>query len=326
MIFLGCDGGSTKTELLVADAAGRCLAHRIFPGCNYAFLGRDGFARHMRACVAGVLEDAHMAPSQVTAAMFGLPVYGEVPGTEEEIPQILCALLPGCPQVRIENDAVAGWGGSLGGQPGIHVVAGTGSIAYGQDEAGHACRVGGWSLLFSDEGSCSWIGRQVITAFVKQADGRLPRTALYSLVRKAAGLRDNDLYFSQVLQIDLRQDASKLASLQRIALEAARQGDHTMQAAYRAAAGELVQMVRAVKSQLHLAGTPRVSYAGGLFHAGALVLAPFSVGVHDLGCRLVQPRFSPILGAAALAARDMLDAETLERMLTRLDAALHAPA
>ena len=111
MIFLGCDGGSTKTELLVADAAGRCLAHRIFPGCNYAFLGRDGFARHMQACVAGVLEDAHIAPSQVTAAMFGLPVYGEVPGTEEEIPQILCALLPGCPQVRIENDAVAGWGG-----------------------------------------------------------------------------------------------------------------------------------------------------------------------------------------------------------------------
>ena len=98
MIFLGCDGGSTKTELLVADAAGRCLAHRIFPGCNYAFLGRDGFARHMQACVAGVLEDAHIAPSQVTAAMFGLPVYGEVPGTEEEIPQILCALLPGCPQ------------------------------------------------------------------------------------------------------------------------------------------------------------------------------------------------------------------------------------
>ena len=90
--------------------------------------------------------------------------------------------------------------------------------------------------------------------------------------------------------------------------------------------GELVQMVRAIKSQLHLAGTPRVSYAGGLFHAGALVLAPFSVGVHALGCRLVQPRFSPILGAAALAARDMLDAETLERMLTRLDAALHAPA
>lgn len=326
MIFLGCDGGSTKTELLVTNEAGHCLAHRVFPGCNYAFLGRDGFARHMQACVAGVLEDAHMVPSQVTAAMFGLPVYGEVPGTEEEIPQILCALLPGCPQVLIENDAVAGWGGSLGGQPGIHVVAGTGSIAYGQDEAGHACRVGGWSLLFSDEGSCSWVGRQVITTFVKQADGRLPRTVLYDLVRKAAGLQANDQYFSQILQIDLRQDASKLASFQRIALEAARRGDYTMQAVYRTAARELVQMVRAVKAQLRFASTPRVSYAGGLFHAGALVLAPFSEGVYDLDCHLVQPRFSPILGAAALAARGRLDADAVEHMLTRLDAALRAPA
>ena len=326
MIFLGCDGGSTKTELLLTDEAGHVLAHRAFPGCNYAFLGRDGFARHMQACVAGALDEARLLPGQVTAAMFGLPVYGEVPGTEAEIPQILRALLPGCPQVVIENDAVAGWGGSLGGQPGIHIVAGTGSIAYGQDEAGRACRAGGWSLLFSDEGSCSWVGRQVITAFVKQADGRLPRTVLYDLVRKAAGLRGKDQYFSQILQIDLRQDSAKLASFQRIALAAARRGDRTMQAVYRAAASELVQMVRAVKSQLHFSGTPRVSYAGGLFHAGALVLAPFSEGVHNLDCQLVRPRFSPILGAAALAARGRLDAAALERMLARLDAALRAPA
>ena len=43
MIFLGCDGGSTKTEWLLADETGRVLSHRTFAGCNYAFLGEEGF-------------------------------------------------------------------------------------------------------------------------------------------------------------------------------------------------------------------------------------------------------------------------------------------
>ena len=43
MIFLGCDGGSTKTEWLLVDHTGQVLAHRIFPGCNFAFWGEDGF-------------------------------------------------------------------------------------------------------------------------------------------------------------------------------------------------------------------------------------------------------------------------------------------
>ena len=46
MIFLGCDGGSTKTEWLLADHTGQVLSHRIFPGCNYAFLGEAGFREH----------------------------------------------------------------------------------------------------------------------------------------------------------------------------------------------------------------------------------------------------------------------------------------
>ena len=45
MIFLGCDGGSTKTEWLLVDHTGQVLAHRIFPGCNFAFWGEDGLDR-----------------------------------------------------------------------------------------------------------------------------------------------------------------------------------------------------------------------------------------------------------------------------------------
>lgn len=318
MIFLGCDGGSTKTELLLTDGGGHVKAHRIFPGCNYAFLGDDGFAAHMKACVETVLGDAGITASEVTFSMFGLPVYGEVPGTEERIPAILRALLP-AGGLRVANDAVVSWGGSLAAQPGVSVVAGTGSIAYGCDPQGNDCRVGGWSLHFSDEGSCSWVGRQVVSAFVQQADGRRPRTPIYELVRRQFGLT-KDQYFSQVLQIDFRKDASRLADLQRLALEAVQLGDQAMAAVYEAAAGELARMALTVRRRLDFPAempTP-VSYSGGLFRAGALVQEPFQEQLEAAGCMLVRPRYSPILGAAALAARDFVQPEALEALLERL--------
>ena len=54
MIFLGCDGGSTKTELLLTDESGQMLAHRVFGGCNLAYLGEDGLQKHLQTCVQAV--------------------------------------------------------------------------------------------------------------------------------------------------------------------------------------------------------------------------------------------------------------------------------
>ena len=223
MIFLGCDGGSTKTEWLLADHTGRVLSHRIFEGCNYAFLGKEGFRALMEDSVKALLEDGGITAGQVTSAMLSLTVYGEVPGTEETYPEILGAILPGCP-IQIDNDSVAGWGGSLAGRPGINIVAGTGSVSYGQDQSGKDCRVGGWSLFFADEGSCSWVARQMITEFVKQADGRHPRSAIYEELRREMDLT-HDLYFSGYLQTEIRQNSALLARLQMVALRAAQRGD-----------------------------------------------------------------------------------------------------
>ena len=87
MIFLGCDGGSTKTEWLLVDHTGQVLAHRIFPGCNFAFWGEDGFRDLMVRSVQTLLADSGITSQQITSAMLSLTVYGEVPGTEEFFPK-----------------------------------------------------------------------------------------------------------------------------------------------------------------------------------------------------------------------------------------------
>lgn len=314
MIFLGCDGGSTKTEWLLADHTGRVLSHLISPGCNYAFLGEAGFRDLISGSIRHLLTEGGITAEDVTSAMLSLTVYGEVPGTEELFPAILRESLPHSP-LWIANDSVAGWGGSLAGRPGINIVAGTGSVAYGEDPSGKGCRVGGWSLFFADEGSCSWVARQLITEFVKQSDGRHPRSALYRELRQELGL-ENDMYFSGYLQTDVRQDSSLLAKLQLVALRAAEQGDQAAIAIYRRVAEELTETARAIRDQLDFpAGEPvAVSYSGGLFRAGAVILEPFRACMEENGFTIAEPRYSPVLGALILAARGHLSLEACDAM------------
>ena len=316
MIFLGCDGGSTKTEWLLAEDGGRVLAHRTFPGCNYAFLGQEGFARLMEDSCRQLLADGGVSAGDVTAAMLGLTVYGELPDTEETIPAALKAALPGCGEILLENDSLPGWAGSLAARPGINIVAGTGSVTYGRDPQRQGCRVGGWSLFFADEGSCSWVARQMITEFVKQADGRRPRSAIYEELRAELNIT-NDLYFSGYLQSDVRQDSSLLAKLQFVALRAAQRGDPAALEIYRRAAAELAETAETVRSRLRFpeGEAVSVSYSGGLFRGGEVILAPFRAEMDRRGFSLVSPAYSPIVGALALAAEKYVSREDLDRLL-----------
>jgi len=316
MIFLGCDGGSTKTEWLMAEDTGRVLAHRTFPGCNYAFLGPEGFSRLMRECCQELLTEGGTTASGLTAAMLGMTVYGEIPGTEETIPAALAGALPGCGEILLENDSVVGWAGSLAVRPGINVVAGTGSVAYGRDAGRKGCRVGGWSLFFADEGSCSWVARQLIGEFVKQADGRHPRSAVYEELRQALDIQ-NDLYFSGYLQKDVRENSALLAQMQLAALKAARRGDPAALDIYRRAAAELAEMADTIRKKLDFpdGGPVRVSYSGGLFRGEEVILEPFRRQMEDRGFTLASPVYSPVMGALALAAEKYLPQDGLDRML-----------
>lgn len=316
MIFLGCDGGSTKTEWLLAEDSGRVLSHRTFSGCNYTFLGQEGFARLLAENARELLSEAGIAAGDVTAAMLGLTIYGELPSMEEAIPPAVEAALPGCGSVIVSNDSLPGWAGSLALRPGVNVVAGTGSVAYGRDPARRGARVGGWSLFFADEGSCSWVSRQLIGEFVKQADGRRSRTPLYEEVRADLGIT-NDLYFAGYLQDDLQKDSALLARLQLTALRAARRGDAAALDIYRRAAAELAETAEAVRRRLRFPeGAPvKASCSGGLFQAGDVILAPFREEMMGRGFTLVEPAYPPIVGAWALAAEEYLPRDALDHLM-----------
>ena len=77
----------------------------------------------------------------------------------------------------IVNDALIALVAGAGASPGVVVISGTGSIAYGVSHHGVAARAGGWGPTLGDEGSGYWIGRRALAAVMRDADGRGPRTA-----------------------------------------------------------------------------------------------------------------------------------------------------
>src|SRR5690606_1041239 len=80
--------------------------------------------------------------------------------------------------VRLDSDVIAAWGGAFGGQAGIVLCAGTGSICVGVTAAGERLRAGGWGPVFGDEGSAYAIARHGIKAALASVDGRGKATSL----------------------------------------------------------------------------------------------------------------------------------------------------
>src|SRR6202022_4263298 len=78
--------------------------------------------------------------------------------------RLVSELVPG--KIEVVGDMVIALEAGFGAGPGVIVIAGTGSIAYGRDREGQTARAGGWGFAISDEGSGHWIGRTAVAAAI----------------------------------------------------------------------------------------------------------------------------------------------------------------
>jgi N-acetylglucosamine kinase-like BadF-type ATPase len=299
MYFVGVDAGGTKTSFVLADENGRVRARHHSGGGSFLALGAEGLRALIADGVHALCRTAAIDRAQITGAALGFPGYGEEEGSEQQI-AAACEAAIGAGKVVCQNDSYLGWAGSLAMQPGINIVAGTGAICFGVNEAGASARTSGWGS-YCDEGSCRWIGERLIQVFTKQSDGRLPRTKLYDMFKQHAGI-EHDLHFIAPLNHELGFDPSKTAQLQRVLKDIYDAGDHHAEAIYREAAQELWLAIHTTARKLDMSQTPfLVSYSGGLFRSGECVLGPLRDHVHEGGGTLVAPRFEPDLGAVLIA-------------------------
>jgi N-acetylglucosamine kinase-like BadF-type ATPase len=304
-LYLGVDGGGTKTALVLLDSEGTIRARHLAPGSYYLTIGVEGLGTLLVEAVNAVLAKAGVSSEEVDFAFFGLPAYGEDTALIGPLSRLPQRCLP-AGHYLCGNDMICGWAGSLLCRDGISIVAGTGSICYGERN-GSIARCGGWGELFSDEGSAYWIACRGLNLFSRMSDGRAAKAALYDIVRERLTITE-DLDLCAHVFTRLEGDRARIAQLSKWVTQAAADGDAQAMAIVREAAEELALMVDATRRQLEFSDAEpvSVSYSGGVFdNVGALLLKHFTAALRAFrpGYRVSEPVLPPGIGAALYAAK-----------------------
>jgi N-acetylglucosamine kinase-like BadF-type ATPase len=299
VLLLGVDGGGSKTAYALCTGDGEILARHLGDTTNYNQVGPEGVESAVAEALARLRQAANLAETApLRGGVLGLGGVGEIAHEMPAVEDAVRRALPDVPH-RLVNDAEVGWAGALALRPGINVIAGTGSLAFGVDAAGRTARAGGWAWSIGDEGSAHWLARRLLNIFTRQADGRLPRTALYASVRERLGLQaDVDMRF-----LPMRAPRKEVAELSTLLTELHAAGDPTAEELFEEAARELALNVRGIRSQLGLQGIVDVSATGGVFRLSPLMGERFVAALSEHGGRWCAPLLAPVEGALLLAAK-----------------------
>ena len=313
--YVGIDGGGTKTKFLLGDATGKVLAEYTGPTTHYLQCGFDGITTVIREGIAALVESANPADSDTVGtagcgaaaittadigyAFFGAPGYSDV---AEDDPKIRAAAAAGFGSIPfgIGNDVEIALAGGLSGEDGIHLIAGTGSIACGKKD-GRVLRCGGWHHeLGGDEGSAFWIAKELIHEFTKQSDGRKPKTALHKAMMQALELATDDALTTRLIE-EWHMDRTKVAKLAMLCDDLAAAGDGPTLEILGGAARELAELAITLYEQLAFDGPVKVSYSGGVFQKGEIITGPLAEILAECNMTLVPAAMTPDLGALLLA-------------------------
>ena len=300
MRYLGIDGGGTKTSFCLIDESVNIISEYQSSGCYYPAAGKNGVIKILTEGIEACLKNAG-ADINITEikTCCGLPSYGELDSLMSDLPEIQSRLPV---SVKFCNDVEICHAGALNCKPGIAIIAGTGSIAYGYDEMGNKARSGGFgSEMNCDEGSAHCVGLRLIQKFTRQADFREERTLLYDEVKKALDLKSDIDIYSYMIET-IKMERRIIAQFAVLAEQIARMGDKPCLDIYREAAYELFLPANAVKKQLEFTSAPvNVSYGGGLFKANDLIIPELNGLLQSRAMVLNKPEFPPVVGACLIA-------------------------
>jgi len=295
--FVGVDGGGTRTRLVILNEAGHVVGFGHGGPSNYDDVGIDS------ACtsIAQALEQARTdLPSDAAFAASFFGVAGVTSDADREIVRGMAQRVGLTQNVHVDHDIRIALAGGLSGRPGIALIAGTGSSAFGVNAQGQSWRAGGWGHLIGDEGSSYWLGVQAMRAAVMAFDGRLGATLLQQSVLERLGVSHVDEILHRIYVQPFTR--AEVASLAPLVIDAAQAGDKQAQTLILQAVEDLADCVKAVADRLQMA-SPEICTVGGLLNAGAVFTEPLWAAVHRRlpNARVTLPEMPPVMGAALLA-------------------------
>ncbi|NQX60151.1 N-acetylglucosamine kinase [Paenibacillus qinlingensis] len=300
----GIDGGGSKTEALLVD---------ISTGASQRFLSGG---------INALTDDIAVAKSHLQEIIRDMATYvqrnkgvlqhiclGSPSNFSDAEPDWAVSELVVCfPQARIQGvtDGRIALTGALNGEPGVIVVAGTGSVAYSLDEEGSFRRCGGFGPIFGDEGSGYAMGRDALQAVAMDLDGRGESTLLRERLQQRLSFHNEATLIEKVYSVMSRK---QIAALAEVVGMCALEKDPVSLRILDHAAKQLARHYHRLIEQSYWEQPPLLSYAGGVFRMGEMILRPLNNYLGAWAERLALPIQTPVEGAVILAKQAMGDAQ-----------------
>jgi len=265
--FLGIDGGGSKTRCVLGNE-NSVIGSGTSTSCKVQRLGEACEQDALRAAIHEACVQGGVSPQQITRTCAGITgaARAEIAGVMRDL---LSNIVGG--KIEIVGDVEIAFEDAFDSGPGVIVIAGTGSIAYGKSAAGETARAGGWGHAISDEGSGYWIGVEAVRAAL-HAHSRAENPELLNALSNALGARNFEDF---IIRLNT-SPAPDFASLFPAVLGAARNsGDATAKQVLEHAGHELAKLAENVIHRL--SGNDKVSVAihGGVMTYGEEVRDSF---------------------------------------------------
>ncbi|MBR2047632.1 MAG: hypothetical protein IKC09_07025 [Oscillospiraceae bacterium] len=289
MFIAGIDGGGTHTRIELRDSENRFVCRREYGPFNLNSIGEDAFRCLLRQVFTDCVDMAQCASICFGAAGISNPLVSRILSEELDASGFRGIW-------KLCGDQEIALRGAMD-TPGVAVIAGTGSICFGKNAAGETARSGGYGHLIDDGGSGYALGRDVLSAAVRQYDGRLEGDAIQTAVFARLGCQEPGAIVSFVYSPST--DKSMIAKFSGIALELAQQGDPRALDILERGAEELSFLVRAVQEKLSLEGCP-IALLGGLIQEDNVYRRTVAQRLESLGT-VIAPGHDALWGAAQIA-------------------------
>jgi glucosamine kinase len=281
-LFLGVDGGGTRTRARLRDGDGRLLGEGS-AGPGNARLGMPAFDEVMKACRQS-FSQAGLGESVFAHVSAGFGLAGTHP---EVIRQSVLRWPHPFHSLEVCTDAYAGWLGAFGGADGAILIAGTGTCGLAV-VGGKAIEVGGLGSEIGDEGSGMAIGRAAVRRSLWALEGRWPMTPLANAV-----LSDKRIDHSREQAVVWGSKAipGDFADFAPLVFAHAEKGDPMAVSIVEEAAADIAHLSR----RLLELGAPRIGMIGTLFDR----IVPWLP--RDVAGVLIKPERDAVDGAILLA-------------------------
>lgn len=296
-VFLGIDGGGSKTFCLIGDEKS-VLGSGMSGGSNVVRLGENSARQALHEAIKQACTSANVTPAQIQKACVGLAGAAR-PEVQDVVQRIIAEIISG--SIEITSDMEITLEAAFADGPGVIVIAGTGSIAYGRNADGDTARAGGWGFAISDEGSGYWIGKTAVATAVKEGE-QFQDTCLLKAIAKSWGVSTHQ----QVVVAANATPAPDFSALFPVVQNAAEKQNKQAREVLTQAGKELVALAEEVISRVfpETESVP-VAMSGGVFAHSSQVREVFynRLSKEYPNVRLIEDVVEPVQGALQRARK-----------------------